>query len=181
MPTIQHSALTSSELHEPKGANTASAGEVYVADGAGSGTWTTPPIGFCLYSDATGTTLAAPTAFTLLNPVTSTVSTQRDVGHNSAGRLTYTGGSTVGLKVFVTVTLEMSSASDVSIVLAKNGVPSAVGPYAQYTVQGSGNLANLTLIDYSDAATNDYYEVYGKCDSGNLTVLDFTMLAEGIT
>lgn len=40
MANVQHSALTGAELHEPKGAATASAGEVYVANGAASGVWT---------------------------------------------------------------------------------------------------------------------------------------------
>lgn len=35
-----HSALTDPNLHEPKGVSTANAGQVYVADGAGSGAWT---------------------------------------------------------------------------------------------------------------------------------------------
>ena len=38
--TVQHSALTGAELHEPKGAAAASANTVYVATGAGSGAWT---------------------------------------------------------------------------------------------------------------------------------------------
>lgn len=37
----EHNTLTGSQLHEPKGADAASAGTVYVADGAGSGTWAT--------------------------------------------------------------------------------------------------------------------------------------------
>lgn len=36
----QHKDLTGSDLHEPKGATSASSGMVYVADGAGSGAWT---------------------------------------------------------------------------------------------------------------------------------------------
>lgn len=40
MPTITHSSLTTTDLHEPKGASSASAEEVYVADGVGSGAWT---------------------------------------------------------------------------------------------------------------------------------------------
>lgn len=39
MADVQHSALTGASLHEPKGAASASANTVYVADGAGSGTW----------------------------------------------------------------------------------------------------------------------------------------------
>lgn len=38
-----HSALTGSDLHEPKGVASASVGKVYVADGLGSGSWTNPP------------------------------------------------------------------------------------------------------------------------------------------
>lgn len=38
MPT-EHNVITDPELHEPKGASTATAGEVYVSDGAGSGAW----------------------------------------------------------------------------------------------------------------------------------------------
>ena len=40
MATIQHSSLTDSDgLHEPKGVATATTGDVYVADGAGAGSW----------------------------------------------------------------------------------------------------------------------------------------------
>ena len=39
-----HSALADSELHEPKGVASASTGQVYVADGAGSGTWQALPV-----------------------------------------------------------------------------------------------------------------------------------------
>jgi len=37
--TIQHGVITDPDVHEPKGASTASVGQVYVSDGAGSGTW----------------------------------------------------------------------------------------------------------------------------------------------
>lgn len=39
MANIAHASLTGAELHEPKGADTAALGEVYVADGTGSGNW----------------------------------------------------------------------------------------------------------------------------------------------
>lgn len=34
-----HASLTGAELHEPKGVATAAAGQVYIADGSGSGDW----------------------------------------------------------------------------------------------------------------------------------------------
>ncbi len=39
MANIQHSSLTGSDLHEPKGVATATNNSVYVANGSGSGTW----------------------------------------------------------------------------------------------------------------------------------------------
>ena len=38
-----HSALTGTELHEPKGVAAAAAGKVYLSDGLGSGFWVVPP------------------------------------------------------------------------------------------------------------------------------------------
>lgn len=37
--TIEHDAIGVGEIHEPKGISTASVGETYVANGAGSGEW----------------------------------------------------------------------------------------------------------------------------------------------
>jgi hypothetical protein len=39
---VQHSALTDPDIHEPKGAASATVGQVYVANGAGSGNWSLP-------------------------------------------------------------------------------------------------------------------------------------------
>lgn len=39
MSNVSHASLTGAELHEPKGVAVAGLGEVYVADGAGSGNW----------------------------------------------------------------------------------------------------------------------------------------------
>lgn len=39
MANVQHATLPEAELHEPKGASTASADSFYVSDGAGSGSW----------------------------------------------------------------------------------------------------------------------------------------------
>jgi len=37
----EHRTLPNSELHEPKDISSATSGQVYISDGAGSGTWTT--------------------------------------------------------------------------------------------------------------------------------------------
>jgi hypothetical protein len=38
-----HSALTGTDLHEPKGVAAAATGKVYLSNGAGSGSWVVPP------------------------------------------------------------------------------------------------------------------------------------------
>jgi hypothetical protein len=42
MATINHKDIPDGERHEPKGVSTATAGQVYVASGSGSGVWTNP-------------------------------------------------------------------------------------------------------------------------------------------
>ena len=42
MANVEHNAITDPNIHEPKGVSSASSGTVYVADGAGSGNWSTP-------------------------------------------------------------------------------------------------------------------------------------------
>lgn len=42
MANVSHVDLTDPNLHEPKGVATATAGQVYQADGAGSGSWELP-------------------------------------------------------------------------------------------------------------------------------------------
>lgn len=51
MPTIQHSVLTTTDLHEPKGIDAATDGQYYVSDGAGSGDWVTLHTGWGHYRD----------------------------------------------------------------------------------------------------------------------------------
>lgn len=43
MANVEHSVLTGTDLHEPKGIAAAAANRVYVSDGAASGSWTTVP------------------------------------------------------------------------------------------------------------------------------------------
>lgn len=52
MATTQHSNLTGAELHEPKGVDSATNKQVYVSDGAGSGSWINWPTGWAYYVDS---------------------------------------------------------------------------------------------------------------------------------
>ena len=70
--TVQHNAITDPDIHEPKGIAAATAGKVYVSDGASSGDWKYAPgkahAELYITSGATAHTLAAASAFTKVNP-----------------------------------------------------------------------------------------------------------------
>jgi len=51
MADVTHSSLTDPYLHEPKGAAAASDGQVFIADGAGSGAFAFTPTGWGHYKD----------------------------------------------------------------------------------------------------------------------------------
>lgn len=74
--SVQHKDLTGVQLHEPKGAATAAAGSVYVSDGAGSGSWTNPPVlGWYDYNDSA----------TAGSPITLTADTWTTMTNDGAG------------------------------------------------------------------------------------------------
>lgn len=59
MANVEHSTLTGSDLHEPKGVSTANANEVYQANGSGSGSWGKVDIHKDAWSDMFGTFTSA--------------------------------------------------------------------------------------------------------------------------
>ena len=179
MPNVANSTLTDPNLPEPKGASAASAGQVYVANGAASGTWRYLPHSYCYYTNiGTGTTYTAPTSMTLLNPVTTGDSNPRDFTHNSAGRLTYTGATTLDVTVTVTITLKHSgAATDVQFQVFKNGV--AVTGTKHVATANSSTYENVTMVSHASMATNDYVEIYTLTASGNVIVHAFSLTVQG--
>lgn len=179
MPNVSHSSLTGAELHEPKGADSASSAQIYIADGLGSGDWRYLPHGFCTYSNiGTGVTYTAPTAYTLINPTTTADPAPRDVTHNSANRLTYAGTVTLDFDLRAAITLKHSSASlvDVFFQFHKNGSP--IGTEG-VTAALSGNYTHVSLLAHTSLVTGDYIEVYGKTASGNIVVHAVSMMIDG--
>ncbi len=178
MATVEHTPLTTGELHEPKGIATANANTVYIADGAGSGDWRLKPVGYCEYSSPTGTTITTPTTFTLVNPATTAGFSLAEFSHNGSGRLTYTGSATIGMKLTVSLGAQQTSAGTADISLAVNGLP--LGPYTSASVTGGAGVVGLHLVSFVEFSTNDYVEVYAQCSAGNLVVENLVLMAEGI-
>ena len=175
-----HSTLTGADLHEAKGIAAASAGQLIIADGAGSADLRFIPHGALYYDNiGTGTTITTPTAYTLVGPATTGDAGPREVSHNSLGRLTYTGATTMDFNLNASITLKHSSASlvDTFFQFFKNGV--ALAGAQHVTAALSGNYQHVSLSSHGELATNDYIEVFTKSASGNVIVHSFSMLIEG--
>lgn len=185
MANVSHSTLTDPYLHEPKGAGAAAAGSVYVSDGAGSGSWTTPnPHGGWRYNAiGTGTTFTAPTGYTLMN-VAGVVS---DGSHlfttNGAGRLTYTGTGAAHLHFVCDLSFKHSSGSgqDCYFAFYKNGSIVTSGANNEMVSSAdSGNYQHIAIHGDTTAAQNDYFEIYLKTATGNIVVHAAYMFSMGM-
>jgi len=177
---VEHNTLTDPELHEPKDVASASDGQFYIADGAGSGDWRYIPHSSLYYDDiGTGTTIATPTSYTLIGPATTGDSVPHDFTHNSLGRLTYTGTSGIDVNLSGAISFKHSTGSgqDCFFQVHKNGT--AVTGAQHVATADSANYQHVTLADHIEVVTNDYLEVFCKSASGNIVVHAFSMIAEG--
>ena len=141
---IEHNAITDPDIHEPKGAAAASAGEVYIADGAASGAWTdlqaeTPMVYSTKIADIS-------TAETVYVPVThngaiSAVYTVID-GAIATADATLTvknaAGATVGT---ITVAFTGSAAGDVDSLLSFSNNSFTAGDFITVETDGASSGA----------------------------------------
>ena len=177
MANVEHSSLSTGELHEPKGIASATSNSVYIANGAGSGAWRTIPNGYCYYSSPVGVTYTAPSSFTKLDLPTVVEGVQRSFSHNGAGRLTYIGADAIGMKVDVVVSFQATASAEVDAIIFINGLPSHA--IASTHSSGAGQVGSISLLGQFAASPNDYVEVYIQASSGDLTVENFNMSVEG--
>jgi hypothetical protein len=130
MADLQHSTLTDPDIHEPKGASTAVAGQVYEANGAGSGAWVSKFQNNAVIVNSMSDfpapsggviTLAADTLYILGAPVST--GDRFVVGNNSA----ITAFNNLPLTLTYTGSLDMFTGVDVSFQIYEIGIsaPSA--------------------------------------------------------
>ena len=143
MANVQHSSLTDPNLHEPKGIATASANQLYLSNGSGSGTWTNanrfPGTGWGKYTNTTyvGTTALAISTTPVLLPFTTA---------DTVSQLPITlTGTTSSLMNLSTETLQFVAAGDLhSITLT----------FQIYNLNpGTPSYMNLVLYGSSDGTT----------------------------
>ena len=167
MANVNHSTLTDPFLHEPKGIAAASAGGVYIADGAGSGDWKefSRYVNGYVAFDATTPAYqhSVTTSFTPLNPTFALSSNNGFTGLSSPNaRLRYDGAETITAFVQFTIAYKNNSGTDrdVEIEIYKNG-SSFNGAHTMVTAQ-SGIWQSVTLPDVGSLETDDYLEIFLK-------------------
>ena len=146
----EHVVITDPNIHEPKGISTANAGEVYVANGAGSGTYS--PRFYTL----TGHITDISTAQTVYVAVPYSGNVVKLVAVNGT---TLTGGSAA------TVTLKDNAGNTMGSVAFSNSSPAG-------DVQDDDTLSNADVID------NDFVTVETDGTTTGTSQLTFTIVIE---
>lgn len=181
---FQHSDITDPNIHEPKGISTATTGQVYAADGAGSGDWyvidARGSVGFS--NIAVPLTITYPASYTKVNPVTTASGFPREVTESASSRITYTGVNTKPLQIVANLYLEQTSGSskDIRVAIYKNGSIVTLSE-APLTLATSTKVNAFVMAEVL-AVTNDYFEVYIRNDggSGDLKLHAFRLSIAGL-
>lgn len=174
MANINHSVLSDPYLHEPKGTSTALAGQVYIANGSGSGVWKEASRtfgGYLTFSTSSPYSHSATTSDTVLNPTFNEASNNGFTGLSSPNaRVRYDGTESIyaSLDGFFSMKQASGSSKDVEIVFYKNGTELAGSRMITTATSGEWNVIGVQFD--STLATNDYIEVKVKA-SATTTVL----------
>lgn len=176
MPDVQHSTLSGAELHEPKGIAAATAGESYIADGAGSGSWQPPVVdaadgsaGEVPVANGAGDVVWSPRFYTLSGFVV-------DV---SAAETVYVpipyAGNVVRVVGVLTAAIDTADAT----VTVKDNAGNAMGAIVvAHTGSAAGDIDTLTPASNQDVTDNDYLTVETDGGSTGASQWTFTIVIE---
>jgi len=188
----EHNTLTGASLHEPKGAATAALGEVYVADGAGSGSWAIPTgvrMGWWDYNDAL--TATAPIALTVADtyypltndgngPFTNTNYAYQPadpIWNTATNRFDFSAlplGATVDIRLDIEITTGgANDAISVNTFVAEGGSPYELILLSQKGFKTAGTHHEILPLSMYIGDTNTqqhgaYFQV--KCDGTGASV-----------
>ena len=154
--SINHKDLTGTDLHEPKGVDTATVGQVYVADGVGSGAWANP------LSDVNN-----------LNSVdvAGIIENVSDAGQN----FMYVIPRTMSLTHLRATTDAALTAADDILSIYKNNVLQGQTLTLPYTTSGKGVVRTLTLSPTYSFVAGDTIEIRTDGGSGTAARCYLTM------
>lgn len=185
MANVNHSTLTDPYLHEPKGIASAGAGNVYISNGAGSGTWTKDHAHINGYIPFDATTPAythsVTTSFTAFNPTFTSNNVDGFTAASSPNaRLIYS--DTNNLTGFCNFTINFKNASgssaDLEMVFHKNGIAT---PSHTINTAEAGAWRTSVLTDVLSLAQNDYIEIFVKGSSAfSLEIASASLTIRGV-
>lgn len=179
MATVQHSALTDPNIHEPKGVSTAAAGKVYIANGAGSGTWVYPSghayADMYITGSSTSQTLAAASAKAKLNPTGAwTANGNQAVTMDAAnGQITVLQAGVYQLDFWIVFeTAAIASGAAYNFHYAVNGTAATRKVYVKKTTNNVDTL-NVSAVGYATLAANDIVSMYvgGDATSSSTAII----------
>lgn len=195
--TVQHNVITDPNIHEPKGASTAAANYVYVANGAGSGTWKkveTAQIssgaatnGQRMIADGAGGvafrstshgrisfnnvgtpyTLTYPATYTKLAPTTVAGGSGTEFTEGTTAALTYTGGVTQHFHIACTISADQTSGANRDIRFKVYKNGAPLNSSEVIQTTISGNKVSTALHADTMMSTNDYLEIYAQNDGAS--------------
>ena len=154
----EHASITDPNIHEPKGASTASSGQILVADGSGGTSWQTPTfsnveVGWYDYNDVTTATtpiaLTTPgTFYTLTNDgagvntnITYGITGITNIWNTATNRFDFSG-------LDIGDTLEIRADIDITTTSANTA-----GNLVLELATGTGNEIDIPLINNNNVKT----------------------------
>lgn len=179
MPQVQHKDIPDNQLHEPKGVVSATSGQVYTANGSGSGVWK-HPAGTAygeLYiaGNTTSQTLSTASAYSKLNPSSAWQSNGGNLitldGAN--GQLTVTQAGVYQLSFWAHfTTAALASGTVYNFKYALNGAVGSRLVAAQKPTNGADSL-NVSATGIVSLPANTQVSIYAAGDgtSSNTAII----------
>ncbi len=157
-----HASLTGAELHEPKGVSTAAAGQVYIADGSGSGIWNVVSFDSVPSGSVIGHSIA--TTGTISSGVAN-IPLDDSIPQNTEGlevlTITYTPKRADSVLVIEAQSFGVSSAQvPLALALFKDSGASAIAATASPNSYASGEYLNAPYLVYTETSGSTSSRVY---------------------
>ena len=168
---IQHAVISDPDIHEPKGVAAATAGQVYVADGAGSGAWTPSSVYGELYITGGTGTQALTTTAALLNTTTNWTAGSSNLTTLDAtdGDITTPTAGPYFMHFWISFDTDSVSAGTLyTFYYAVNGVAQPRSFTVQKLTGGVDRMTGGAFGIYA-ASANDYISLFAK-SSVNSTI-----------
>lgn len=173
---MQHKDIPDGERHEPKGVSTALSGAVYVANGAGSGTWVTREEAYGeLFESAKTISVAVADTYYPIAGVSAGLSSNLTL-NATTGELTIDSAGVYRLAFNAVSSLSGASKEDITFRYTVNGVPATrtIAVTSSHALEKQSCAANALL----DLQVGDVIKVEVTCAAiRDVLLTDFSINA----